>query len=148
MASFFGTDVPRWEDPWAALARLRQEMLALLGPQELPPRSPNVFPPTNLYDTADSLVLMAELPGVRETDLEVSVQGSRVTLRGQRSIEHPEGASAHRLERQAGAFHRTVELPFVVDADKVEATCRHGVLMLRLPKPGERQRRQIPVRTR
>ena len=45
-----------------------------------------------------------------------------------------------------GAFHRAVELPFVVDADKIDATYRNGVLTLRLPKPGEHQRRQIHVR--
>lgn len=148
MASFLGSAGSRREDPWAALVRLQREMQNVLAPgwSESPLQSPNVFPPTNLYDTADSLVLMSEVPGVRPEDLDVSVQGSRVVLRGQRSIEYPHGASAHRRERQAGAFHRTVELPFVVDADKVEATYRNGVLMLRLPKPGGHQRRQIQVR--
>jgi len=150
MASFYGTGNPRRDDPWATFDRLRREMQSLLGQSgwsELPLQSPRVFPPTNLYDTAESLVLMAEMPGVREEDLDVSVQGSQVVLRGQRGIEYPEGASSHRRERQVGAFHRTVELPFVVDADKVEASYRHGVLMLHLPKPREHQRRQIQVRT-
>jgi HSP20 family protein len=149
MPSFYGTDSPRWEDPWATFERLRREMQSLLGGPgwtALPLRTPNVFPPTNLYDTADSLVLIAEVPGVREQDFDISVQGSQVVLRGQRSIAYPEGASAHRRERQAGSFHRTVELPFAVDAGKVEATYRNGVLMLRVPKPGEHQRRQIRVR--
>jgi HSP20 family protein len=109
-------------------------------------RAPNVFPPVNLYDTADALVLTAELPGVRDADLEVSVEGEQVVLRGNRTIEYPRDASAHRRERQAGAFHRTVTLPFAVDGAKVDATYQSGVLLLRLPKPGEHQRRQIPVR--
>jgi HSP20 family protein len=150
MASFYGIENPRWEEPWATFDRLRREMQNLLASPPwsvLPLRSASVFPPTNLYDTADSVVLMAELPGVREEDLRVSVQGSQVVLSGQRGIEYPQGASAHRRERQAGSFDRTVELPFVVDADKVEASYRNGVLMVRLPKPGEHQRRQIRVQT-
>jgi len=136
----------RWEEPWETLERLRREMQTRFGPPAWLSAA-NVYPPINLYDTTDSLVLMAELPGVRHQDLDVSVQGSQVVLRGQRSIEYPEGASAHRRERQAGAFHRSVELPYVVDAEKVEASYQNGVLVLRLPKPGERQRRQIQVRT-
>jgi HSP20 family protein len=146
MTSFYGNENFRWDDPWAAFDRLRREMESLIGAPELALRTPNVFPPVNLYDTADSLVLMAEVPGVRREDLDVSVQGQQVVLRGQRSITYPEGASAHRRERQVGAFHRTVELPFVVDGSKVEATYRHGVLMLRLPKPDQQLRRQIEVR--
>jgi HSP20 family protein len=150
MAWFYGTENPRWEDSWTTFDRLRREMQSLLGSpawSEFPQRSASVFPPTNLYDAHDSLVLMAEMPGVREKDLDVSVQGNQVVLRGERRIEYPEKASAHRRERQEGAFHRTVELPFVVDPDKVEASYRNGVLMLRMPKPSERQRRQIHVRT-
>lgn len=148
MDSLFATLNPFVSDPWATFDRLRREMQSLLsspGWGESVLRSPNVFPPVNLYDTADSVVLMAEVPGVRESDLDVSVQGNQVVLRGQRTIEYPEGASSHRRERQGGAFHRTVELPFVADADKVEATYRNGVLLLRLPKPGEQQRRQIQI---
>jgi HSP20 family protein len=140
--------------PWVAFDELRREIDGLLGsfgargmPGLAPLRAPNVFPPVNLYDTADALVLTAELPGVRDQDLELSVEGEQVVLRGNRAIEYPSDASAHRRERQAGAFHRTVTLPFAVDGDKVDATYRNGVLWLRLPKPGEHQRRQIPVRT-
>jgi len=149
MASFLGRVEPRQEDPWTTFERLRREMQSLLGPagwRELPLDAPRVFPSANLYDASESLVLMAELPGVRESDLEISVQGNQVVLRGQRSIQYPEGASAHRRERQVGAFHRTVELPFVVDADKVDAVYRHGVLTLNIPKPREHQRRQVQVR--
>jgi HSP20 family protein len=146
----YGFETP----PWTAFDELRREIDGLLGsfgargrPGVATWRTPNVFPPVNLYDSADALVLTAELPGVNEQDLEVSVEGSQLVLRGQRTIEYPADASAHRRERQSGAFHRTVTLPFAVDGDKVEAGYRNGVLLLRLPKPGEQQRRQIPVRT-
>jgi HSP20 family protein len=143
----------RWGEPRSAVDQLRREIDALLGSWSRDPsrlaqsRAPNVFPPVNLYEDGDALVLMAEVPGVRGDDLDVSVEGGRVVLRGRRSIEHPADASAHRRERQEGAFHRTVELPYAVDGERAGASYRNGVLMIRLPKPGERQRRQIQVRT-
>lgn len=144
MASLYGIDM----SGWASLDRLRQEIQELLGSREstgYTARADGLFPATNIYDAPDSLYLTAELPGVREKDLDVSVQGNQVVLRGQRSIEYPESASVHRRERQPGAFHRSLELPFAVDGDKVEASYRNGVLTLRLPKPSEHQRRQIQI---
>jgi len=152
--ALYGFENPRWGESWAAFDQLRREIDGLLsswGQSGLPETAsfgaPTVFPLVNLFEAADSLVLTAELPGVREDDLDVSVQANQVVLRGQRGIDYPENAAAHRRERQVGAFHRTVELPYPVDADKVEATYRHGVLLLRLPKPDEHQRRRIPVRS-
>lgn len=153
--ALYGYGSRRASDPFTAFDELRREIDGLLGswgqgfapaPGAMAP-APGVHPPVNLYEVEDQLVLTAELPGVREEDLDVSIQANRVSLRGQRSIERPEGASAHRRERQGGAFHRTVVLPFDVDAEKAEARYRNGVLMLRLPKPQEQQRRRIPVQS-
>jgi HSP20 family protein len=107
-----------------------------------------VFPAVNLYETADSYTLTAELPGVEPDAIEVSVQGSTVTLSGERKIEFgtDEETSLHRSERQAGRFRRAFQLPAAIDADKIEAVHRNGVLMLRLPKTPEHQPRQIAVR--
>jgi HSP20 family protein len=149
-----GFEGPRWRDPASALDELRREIDGLLGTwgQAAPwgagaSLRSGVYPPVNLYETADGAVLTAELPGVREEDLEVSVQANRVSLRGQRAIAYPEDASAHRRERQVGGFHRTVVLPFDVDGDRVEASYRQGVLVLRLPKPDGQQRRRISVKS-
>lgn len=104
-----------------------------------------VFPPVNLYESADSYVLTAELPGLGPNDIEISIEGSRVTLRGERKIEHPSDASLHRVERQSGRFRRTIDLPVEVDADKAQATHRHGVLMLRVPKAEKNRPRKIAI---
>lgn len=107
----------------------------------------SVFPATNIYESEDAYVLTAELPGVRPQDIEVSLEGSTVTLRGERKIDYSdEGTSAHRLERRSGPFRRAVDLPVAVDADKVEAIHRNGVLMLRLPKSPEQKPRQSAVK--
>jgi HSP20 family protein len=111
---------------------------------------PGVFPAVNLYETAEGYVLTAELPGVPPGEIQVSLEGSTVTLQGERRIDYEsEGTnvSPHRRERQAGSFRRAFELPATIDADKVEAVHRNGVLLLRLPKTAEAQPRQIAVQT-
>lgn len=141
--------------PWAAqpardVDRLRQEMDSLFsrfaGASPLASSWQGAFPAVNLYETSDAYVLTAELPGVPPDQIEVSLEGSTVSLRGERAIDLPEGASLHRRERQAGSFRRAFELPAEIDADKVEAVHRHGVLLLRMPKTPEAQPRQISVR--
>ena len=108
-------------------------------------RSGGVQPPVNLYETSEGYVLTAELPGLRVEDIEITVERDRLTLRGERRIEHPADASVHRLERSGGAFRRTVQLPVEVDGEKVEATYRNGVLSVRIPKAPEHRPRRISV---
>jgi HSP20 family protein len=107
-----------------------------------------VYPPTNLYETADAYVLTAELPGVEPDDIHVSIEDSTVSIHGERKSDHEnhEDASLHRVERQAGSFRRAFSLPRKVDADKVDAVHKNGVLMLRVPKSPEARARQIAVR--
>jgi HSP20 family protein len=140
----------RSEDPWSAFDQLRRELSDVLG--SYAPEGPSLargqtFPPVNLYETEDAWVLMAELPGLRAEDIEVSVEDDRVTLRGERKIEVPDrpDVSVHRRERQAGIFRRTIQLPHAPEPDKVEAAYRHGVLQVRLPKPASRKPRQISI---
>jgi HSP20 family protein len=106
----------------------------------------NAFPAVNLYETEDAYVLTAEVPGVAPEELEISLEGSTVTLRGERKVAGEEGASVHRSERPAGAFRRAIDLPLSIDGEKVEAVHRHGVLTLRLPKAPEHRPRQISVK--
>ena len=91
-------------------------------------------------------MLTAEVPGVAPEDLSISLEGSTVTLRGERKATHDAEASVHRSERVVGAFQRAIDLPVAIDGDKVEAVHRHGVLTLRLPKAPEHQPRQIHVK--
>jgi len=143
--------------PWAAaswggpLEQLRQEVGAVLN--RFDPGSTlstawrGVFPAVNFYETADAYVLMAELPGIESKDINISLERSTVTIEGERKIDYAnqEGVSLHRRERQTGRFRRAFELPAAIDADKVEAVHRNGVLMLRLPKSPEDKPRQISV---
>lgn len=109
-------------------------------------RSAGVFPPVNIYDDGESFLVRAEVPGVDKDALEISVKGDQLTLRGERKAEAPDAkASYHRRECDGGQFRRVVTLPQPVDADKISATYKNGVLEVVLPRVPEAQPRKISV---
>jgi HSP20 family protein len=109
-----------------------------------------VFPPVNLHQSEDGYVLTAELPGVGSENIDVQIEGSTITLSGQRKPGGAagEGVSVHRRERQFGTFRRAFELPSDVDTDRAKATHKNGVLTLALPKLAVAKPRQIEIETR
>ena len=139
---------PWGQDPWGGYGALRREMDELFDRFGTfsPALARGAFPALNLYETEDAYVLTAEVAGIAPEDLEISLEGSTVTLRGERKVASEEGASVHRNERPLGAFRRAIDLPVPIDGEKVEATHRHGVLTLRLPKAPEHRPRQISVK--
>lgn len=92
---------------------------------------------------------MAELPGVEAEELDVSIVGDSVTLSGERRTEQADDGDVryHRQERWQGNFSRTMQLPFRIDAENVEANFRHGVLEVRLPRAAEDRPKKISVST-
>jgi HSP20 family protein len=138
----------RMSDPWGALSRLRNELDRPVAGRPVQ-RHGTPFPPVNLYETPDGYVVTAEIPGLRREDIELSVDGDRVVLRGERAIayERDERTSLHRRERQAGSFRRAFQLPVSVDPEKAEAVYESGVLVLRLPKAEAHQPRRIAVQS-
>ncbi len=124
--------------------QLRRELDRLFGDFEraVAPGST----PVHFEDDGTNFVLRAGVPGLTESDVQISVAGNTVTLRGERKVEVPEGHSVHRRERSGVRFAKSFELPARVDADKVTATLKHGVLTLTLPRAAEAQPRQISVK--
>lgn len=106
------------------------------------------FPALNVWEEAANFTVEAELPGFRIEDVEVHVRGQELTLSGERRLEEKEGVTYHRRERAHGKFHRTLELPLPVDADKVQASLQNGVLTVTLPKVEAARPRKIEVKTR
>jgi HSP20 family protein len=102
-------------------------------------------PPLDMEETKDELVVTAELPGVEEKAINLSITGDLLTLRGERMGPEPKAEGAYRGERWFGRFERTVSLPFPVQADKVKATYRDGVLTITLPKVEEIKPREIKI---
>lgn len=133
-------------DPWRQLQRVRNEMDRVFSEAGRPRAS--AFPPVNVWTSQDGVVVTAELPGVDPSKLEISAMRDTLTIHGElvRPEVGPE-CSWHRHERGAGAFTRTVALPYTIDAESVDASCRDGVLRISLRRPEDDKPRRIEVRT-
>jgi len=97
---------------------------------------------SNVSETDKEFSVTAELPGMTEADVDVSVTGDRIVIKGEKKSEKEErsdekGREFHRIERTSGSFQRVMTLPFAIDADKVEAVVKNGVLTVTIPKPPE-----------
>jgi HSP20 family protein len=104
-------------------------------------------PPVDLYETEDAFVLKAELPGFSKEDLQIEFHDHRLTLRGERQRENEvKEEQYHRLERAYGRFERAFRLPTTVDAEKIQASFKDGVLELRLPKSEAAKPKRIAIR--
>ena len=103
------------------------------------------FPALNVWEYGDHLYAEAELPGMKSDDIDVSVVGGDLTIRGHRGEQPQDGTSFHRRERGTGEFTRVVRLPIEVNADKVEATLKDGVLLVKLPKAESAKPKKIKV---
>jgi len=104
-------------------------------------------PALNLWEDAERLVAEVEVPGLNMDDLELTVRGDELTIKGQRKPAARDGLEYHVSERGTGQFVRLLTLPAEVDADRVEATLRDGVLTIVLPKAAAAKARKIAVQT-
>jgi HSP20 family protein len=103
-------------------------------------------PPLDLYEDKDFLIVKAELPGMKKEDIEISLHQGSLIISGERKEEVQNGeAEASRAERFFGRFQRSMELPKPVDANKVTANYKDGILTVKLPKTEESKPRQITV---
>lgn len=137
--------------PWTGLLNeLRQEVHPAFRSQAGLQDARGVYPPVNLQETVGGYVLTAEIPGIAPEEIDVSIEGSTVTLSGERKIEYAvgDGTAVHRRERQSGSFRRAFELPTEIDLDAAKATHKNGVLSLELPKSAAAKPRQIAIENR
>jgi len=105
-----------------------------------------VFPPTNVFSDKDGYIVRMEVPGVAPESLTIESHGRTLTISGKRETSAPEGASFHRHERNSGEFSRSLQLSNDLDLTKAEATCKHGMLTVRIPKKEEAKPRQIEIK--
>ena len=107
-------------------------------------------PPVDIYQNADQeLVLKAELPDVSPEDIELSINNDTLTISGEKRFSSDvKEDQFHRIERRYGTFSRSFSLPSSIDATKISAEHRNGVLTVRLPAREEAQPRQIKVEVR
>ena len=118
----------------------RDQMDQLVGKTEVS------YPPLNLWDDGENFHAEAELPGFKIEDIDLSVAGTELQIRGKRAIQAKESRTLHRQERAAGEFSRTITFPAEIDADKVQAALHDGVLSITLPKAPSAKPRKIEVK--
>jgi HSP20 family protein len=138
----------RWE-PFVGINRLQTELNRLFDQWGVrtPQYAQSAFPPLNVWEDGDAYFVEAELPGLSLDDLEIYVSaGNQLSIKGDRKQPALEKGTWHRREREFGSFSRMVELPAEVDADRVSAEFRDGVLTITLPKSKETKPRKIAVK--
>ncbi len=109
------------------------------------PSGRGVHPPVNVFRDDEGFVIHVEVPGYRPEDLSLETRDQTLKIHGKRGEEAPEG-SYHRRERSAGEFSRSLQLPRELDPARAGASCKNGVLTVRVPLREEVRPRQIEVR--
>jgi len=106
----------------------------------------NFAPPVDVYEDAHNITLKIEVPGIDETDIDVSIENNTLTVRGQRTFEKDEKEENYqRVERSYGTFTRSFTLPNTVETEQVSAHYDKGVLKVRMAKKAEAKPKQIKV---
>jgi HSP20 family protein len=147
--------IERWE-PFKEMMSLREAMNRLVedsfirpGAWPVPFDSEAMGVAMDVIDTKDNVIVKASVPGIKPEDIDVSVTGDVLTIRGETASEEKiEQGSYLRQERRFGKFERSLTLPTLVQADKADAKFEHGVLTLTLPKAEQVKPRSIKVKTK
>jgi len=146
----FGSQLTRWE-PFRDVVEIQHEVNRLFDsfcgrPAPVPAAEWTWVPLCDMHETKDDLYVTLEVPGVREKDVQVAITGDLLTVKGERKWKKElEDDSYHRMERVYGKFERAVPLPVPVQADKVKASYRDGVLEIKLPKAEEVRPKEIKI---
>ena len=145
--------ITRW-DPWGDMVSLRDAMDRLLSESFIRPRGEGGGGAVgslavDVREAGDTFVVSAPVPGIAPDDIEVTVLGDTIRIRGERREERQEGGEGQRWlmrEQHFGSFERMVRLPAPVKADAANAEFKDGILTITLPKTEEAKERRIPIR--
>lgn len=143
-------EITPWR-PLRELSNLRREMEDLwgdlVGEKEFLPMRGEWMPALDISETKDSLIIKAEVPGIEPKDIDISLSGDLLTIKGEKKQKTEEKKeSFHRIETRYGAFSRTIRVPVSVNSDKIEASYDKGVLKIVLPKKEEIKAKQIEIK--
>jgi len=137
----------RWS-PWRELESMQRHLSRVLDDSNLAlgMEEGHWLPAVDIRETADAIVVHAELPGIDKKDVKVDVKDGVLTISGERKYEKDvKDENVHRIERSYGSFSRSFSLPTHVDVNKVEARLEDGVLKVRLPKTETARPKSIDV---
>jgi len=136
-------------DPFAGLRYLQREMERLRWPWFVENRriGGGAYPPVNVYESDDEILVQCEVAGVDAKDLDVNITGETLNIKGvKQPLPDEEKLSFIRRERGSGEFTRTIVLPDEVQADKIEASLSDGIMTVRLPKAAAAETKRIEVK--
>ncbi len=144
-------DLVRW-NPWNEVSQIRNRISTLFGDSPFPAlfegegRLADFSPAVDVFEADDKVVIKAELPGMDKNDIHLNVQNGVLSLRGERKSENEEKQGQfYRREISHGSFLRLFALPVDVDADKIGAEFKDGILTIAVHKPESRKPKQITV---
>jgi HSP20 family protein len=142
-----GDDTMLFSDPFEALFNLQQALDTFRQSDWLERSTSGTgpFPPVNAFRKGDDFVIIAEVPGVKKSDLDIQVKDQVIRIAGSKSVNYGDKASLHRRERSPGRFDRTFTLPIRVDAEQIKAECKDGILALYLPRAERDKPRSIKI---
>jgi len=110
-------------------------------------RSGKVFiPATDIIETDNAIIMLADMPGVDEKNIDITLDDNQLTIQGNVEFEKPANYELFWSEYQAGDYYRSFSLSDIIDRDKIEATFKNGMLQLTLPKAEKALARQIKVK--
>ena len=123
-------------DPFDALSSFQQALDAFRTSSWLDASlsGGGAYPPVNVFRRGDDIVIITEVPGVKRDDLQVQVKDNTIRISGAKAVQYGERAGVHRRERLAGTFDRAITVPVEIDAERVRAECRDGILALYLSR--------------
>jgi HSP20 family protein len=107
-----------------------------------------LVPHTDIYEENDQLVMKTELPGINKEDVNITLQGDRLTIKAEKKETMVEDSACYTRERQYGQYIRSVTLPFTVKEDEISATFENGILELRLSRAEESKAKKIEIKAR
>lgn len=148
MAVIRFTNRPFFRNPWVEFEKMRRDMEDMM--QGIAPEGggayAEVFPPLTISEDSDTIYVRAEVPGISPSELDISVEGDTLIIKGERKDCQAEGnVSYHRREIECGSFSRAVSLPTKVNFEKINAKTENGILTITLPKSPEVKPRRITV---
>jgi HSP20 family protein len=136
-----------FSDPFSTLFNLQQMLDASRSSSWLDsgPSGVGAYPPANVFRQGDDFVVLLELPGIRKSDLNIQVKDNSLRIAGRKTVDYPEKAGLHRRERLSGDFDRALTMPVQIDAERVKAEYRNGMLALFLPRADRDKPRSITI---
>jgi HSP20 family protein len=134
-------------DPFEALFQLQQALDSFRQSDWLARSTSGAgpYPPVNVFRKGDDFVIIAEVPGVDKSRLDIQVKDQVIRIAGAKTVDYGGKASLHRRERSAGRFDRSFTVPVRIDASRIKAEYRDGILALYLPRAEEDKPRSIKI---